>query len=64
MTDLRAELFYFRRQVLALLSVLPLSRSLALNDLQQVQMLLLELLLLQQQFIEARINTPRKMKPS
>lgn len=45
-TNLRSKFFYFRRQFLALLSVLPLGRFLALNDLQQVQVLLLELLLL------------------
>lgn len=57
MTNLRSEFFYFRRQFLALLGILPLGRFLALDDLQQVQVLLLELLLLQQQFVEAKINT-------
>lgn len=60
MTDLRSEFFYFRRQFFTLLSVLPLGRFLALDDLQQVQVLLFELLLLQQQFVEARINIQEK----
>lgn len=60
MTDLSSELFYFHRQFLALLSVLPLGRFLAFNDLQQVQVLLFELLLLQQQFVEARINISKE----
>lgn len=59
-TDLGPQLFYLRRQFLALLSVLPLGRLLALDDLQQVQVLLLELLLLQQQFVEAEINSQGK----
>lgn len=47
------ELLYFRRQLLALLRVLPLGRFFALDDLKEVQVLLLQLLLLQQQFVEA-----------
>ena len=50
------QLLYFRGELLALLRVLPLGRLFALHDLQEVQVLLLQLLLLQQQLVEAETH--------
>lgn len=51
--NLRPELSYLRSELLALLSVLPLGRLFALDNLKQMNMLLFQLLLLKQQFVEA-----------
>jgi hypothetical protein len=48
-------LFDFVGQFLALAGVLPLGRLLALHDLQQVQMLLLQLFLLRQELVETAL---------
>jgi hypothetical protein len=50
---LSAQLFDFRGKFLALLSVLPLGRLFALDNLEEVQVLLFQLFLLQQKLVEA-----------
>jgi hypothetical protein len=51
--NLSPELSYLRCKLFALLCVLPFRCFLALDDLQQVNMFLLEFLLLKEQFVEA-----------
>lgn len=53
---LRSQLLDLVGQLFALLGVLPLGRLLALDDLQQVQVFLFQLLLLQQQLVEAEME--------
>ncbi len=60
-THLVPELLDLLRELLAVLRVLPLGRLLALHHLQQVQVLLLELLHLQVETVEAgKTNEARK----
>lgn len=68
---LSTQLLNLRRQLLTLLSILPLRCLLALHDLQEVEVLLLELLLLQQELVEGghpdhvypRLAFPLRLRP-